>query len=266
MVVSSDAGRFVAWGNAYIAGSVSLDVAASAITGEVDLHRVDSWDGRDEPHAVTYALGLIRNMGVAGLRLVLPVPGDVIGVPGPFAAAAVATNAGEAVVTVADTSIPAMMFVPKTTTIDNRTVTMWHSLSVDATRAPYGLPTLAEADRHLTEAVADSTRALAQLDLARGREEFARDLVRLERATEHINVPSSLPARAQRMIASGHRLRGIVDIAQRTDGASVSATAANMRRDALHPLDQAARYALCAAYSAQVEYSEVDKARRGFTA
>jgi hypothetical protein len=67
------------------------------------------------------------------------------------------------------------------------------------------------------------------------------------------------------MIASGHRLRGIVEIAQRTDGASVSATAANMRRDALTPLDQAARYALCAAYSAQVELTEIDKARRGFT-
>jgi hypothetical protein len=266
VVVSSDAGRFVAWGNAYIAGSVSLDEAAAAITGDVDVHRVVSWDGTAEPLAVTYALGLIRNMGVAGLRLVLPVPGDVIGVPGPFSASAIATDAGEGVVTVGEASVPAVMFVPKSPVTDDRSVTMWQSLSVEVTRAPYGLPTLSEADRHLTEALTDSTRALADLDLARGREEFARDLVRLERATEHVNVPASLPARAQRMIATGHRLRGIVELAQRTDGASVSATAAKMRRDALHPLDQAARYALCAAYSAQVESAEIEKLRRGFTA
>jgi hypothetical protein len=111
----------------------------------------------------------------------------------------------------------------------------------------------------------EATQALAALDIARGREEIGRELQNLERATEHLNLPSSLPGRAQRMIAMGHRLLGIIDIARRGDGASVSATSASMRLDALAPLDQSARHALCAGYSAQVELAEIEKVRRGFS-
>jgi hypothetical protein len=67
------------------------------------------------------------------------------------------------------------------------------------------------------------------------------------------------------MIAMGHRLLGIIEIARRSDGASVSAMSASLRRDALAPLDQSARHALCAAYSAQVEIAEIEKVRRGFS-
>ena len=267
MIVSSDAGRFVAWGNAYLTGAVSLDEAALAITGEIDVHRVEAWDDSHEVLAVTHALGLIRGSGVTGLRLVLPVPGDVVGVPGPASAAALAAQAGEAVVTVAESSVPAHMLIPSRAieSSSQRSTTLWTPTKVDVTRAPFGLPTLSEAERQLTQAMADSTQALTILDTARGRSELAGEIAGLTRATEHINLPPSLSARAQRMIASGHRLRGIVDLARRTDGAGVSASSANLRRDALTPLDQAARYALCAAYSAQVELVELDKLRRGFS-
>ncbi len=267
MIVSSDAGRFVAWGNAYLTGTVSLDEAAFAITGEVDIHRVQAWDDTADVFAVTNALGLIRGSGITGLRLVLPVPGDVVGVPGPASAAALATQAGEAVVTVAESNLPAHMLIPTRTTESpsQRSTTLWTPTKVDITRAPFGLPTLSEAERQLTQAMADSTQALTTLDTARGRSELAGEIAALTRSTEHINLPPGLPARAQRMIASGHRLRGIVDLARRTDGAGASASSANLRRDALTPLDQAARYALCAAYSAQVELVELDKLRRGFS-
>jgi hypothetical protein len=268
VVVSSDAGRFVAWGSAYLNELVSLDEAAAAITGDVELHRVVAWSDQAEPVAVTHALGLLRRHGVSSLRLVLPVPGDATGVPGPIAASSAATDAGQAVVCVADVTIQPLMFVPQVAHLDAEsdvTVTFWQPHVVELTKAPYGLPTLSEADRQLNEALAQSTETLAQLDLARGRDEFARDLARIMRATEHINVPSTLSARAQRMIASGSRLMAIVELAQRTDGASVSATSAELRRAALRPLHQAARYAICAGYSAQAEERELHKLRRPFT-
>jgi hypothetical protein len=236
-----------------------------AITGDVDLHRVTSWDTDAELLAITHALGLLRGSRVTGLRLVLPVPGDLIGVPGPVSAAGIATQAGAAVVTVGDASAPALMFVPR---VDDRAegrTTIWQSLRVDPSRAPYGLPTLSEAERQLAESMTEATQALAALDVARGREDIGRELRNLERATEHLNLPASLPGRAQRMIAMGHRLLGIIEIARRSDGASVSAMSASLRRDALAPLDQSARHALCAAYSAQVEIAEIEKVRRGFS-
>ena len=264
MVVSSDAGRFVAWGSAYLTESVSLDEAAAAITGEVELHRVVTWGDEAEPVTFTHALGLLRRHGISSLRLVLPVPGDATGVPGPIVASSAATDAGQAVVCVGDVTIQPLMFVPLVVQPDaasDATVTLWQPYLVELTKAPYGLPTLSEADRQLNEALAQSTETLAQLDVARGRDEFARDLARIMRATEHINVPSTLSARAQRMIASGTRLMAIVDLAQQTDGASVSATSADLRRSALRPLQQAARYAICAGYSAQSEELELEKLR-----
>jgi hypothetical protein len=264
VVVSSDAGRFVAWASAYLTESTSLDEAAAAITGDVDVHRVLTWTDAVEPIAMTQALGLLRRHGVTSLRLVLPVPGDVTGVPGPVTASSAATDAGQAVVCVADVTVPPLMFVPRTSQPDpsnEALLTLWEPHPVEFTKAPYGLPTLSEAERQLNEAMAESTATLAQLDVARGRDEFARDLARIMRATEQVHVPSTLSARAQRMIASGSRLLAIVDLAQRTDGASVSATSADMRRAALRPLGQAARYALCAGYSAQAEELELAKLR-----
>ena len=264
MVVSSDAGRFVAWANAYLTESVSLDEAAHAITGDVDVHRVTTWDGSNDVVAVTHGLGLLRRHGVSGLRLVLPIPGDATGVPGPIAAAAAATDAGQAVVSIGEVTVQPLMLIPRITAKaedEAAQITIWEVHLVELTRAPYGLPTLSEADRQLNEALADTTETLARLDLARGRDEFARELARISRATEHLNVPSELPARAQRMIASASRLMAIVQLAQSTDGASVSATAADLRRDALRPLERAARYALCAGYSAEAEERELKKLR-----
>jgi len=119
VVVSSDAGRFVAWGNAYLAEQVSLDEAAQAITGDVEVHRVLTWNDDVDALALAPALGLLRRHGVTSLRLVLPVPGDVTGVPGPRSAAAAATDAGQAVVSVSDVTVAPLMLIP--TTVDPAT-------------------------------------------------------------------------------------------------------------------------------------------------
>jgi hypothetical protein len=75
----------------------------------------------------------------------------------------------------------------------------------------------------------------------------------LERALRDIDLPPTLTARAQRLVATSTRLLGVLDIAAETDGAAVTASEALRRSAALRPLRTATRYALCAAYSAAAE-------------
>ena len=112
---------------------------------------------------------------------------------------------------------------------------------------------LSEADRALTEALADTTGALDALDVARGRDEIGPRLAALDRALRRIDLPASLPARAQRTVATSSRLLGVLALATETDGGAVTAAEAQQRMLALRPLRTAVRYALCAAYSAAAE-------------
>ena len=87
------AGRLAAWGSAALTGAASPDEAADAVAGPVDPgHRVTDLPGEDGPVTLPYALVRIRSLGASGLRLVLPRPGDVSGLPGPAGANAAAAR------------------------------------------------------------------------------------------------------------------------------------------------------------------------------
>jgi hypothetical protein len=101
--------------------------------------------------------------------------------------------------------------------------------------------------------MAASTAELAALDVARGRDDVAARLRQLERGLRDIDLPPTLPARAQRVVATASRLLGVLDLAAETDGGAVTASEALRRAAALRPLRTATRYALCAAYSAAAE-------------
>jgi hypothetical protein len=90
--------------------------------------------------------------------------------------------------------------------------------------------------------------ALADLDVARWRPEVADELMALRR-TDDLEVPDGTSPRAQRMVALATRCRRIVALALADDGGAVTAAEADRRRDALRPLDRAARRALVAACS-----------------
>jgi hypothetical protein len=68
-----------------------------------------------------------------------------------------------------------------------------------------------------------------------------------------VDLPPSLPPRAQRLVASASRLLGVLTLAAETDSAAVTAREAVRRAEALRPLRTAVRHALCAAYSAAAE-------------
>ncbi|MHB8340439.1 MAG: hypothetical protein ACYDB7_04610, partial [Mycobacteriales bacterium] len=90
-----------AWGSAWLAGAVSHDDAVATVTGTDEVHDV-AWPAAGEPSEgipLGWALGRLRSTGAHRLRLVLPVPGDPTGLPGPTPLGRAALAAGEAVLT-----------------------------------------------------------------------------------------------------------------------------------------------------------------------
>ena len=116
------------------------------------------------------------------------------------------------------------------------------------------MPTLAEADRDLAVALREATDLLADLDLARWDPDSAEavDLLRRGRLDGDGLAPG-YPNRAHEVLARARRLRAIVELAGRGDGAAVTAGESAARVAALIPLDRAARYAEMAAYNAVLE-------------
>ena len=241
------------WGNAALSGATTVEDAAVHAVGIDALHRMTGVPGEDDAVPLGLALGRLRASGVTALRVVLPEPGDPLGLPGPPAFNADATAAGEAVVTVSAPGTPHWALLPTAADSSSGAVVRWDVREVGWSAHPHGLPTMSEAERGLADAVREATDALMRLDLARGREEVASRLRGVEKAVSRIDLPPSLPARAQRAVVQAARLLGILEVAGSTDGAAITAAEAAARAETLRPLRAAARYALCAACSADAE-------------
>src|SRR5436305_14519052 len=98
MAGPSRAARLVAWSNAVLAGAASPDLAAARVAAGDPPHRV-----HDVPAGAVETLPvLLARLGARGgrpeARLLLPVPGDPVGLHGPRALATAALDAGAAAV------------------------------------------------------------------------------------------------------------------------------------------------------------------------
>ena len=91
------AGRFAVWATAWLSGRASYDDALDALTGDT-AHRVSGLPGTDDAVPLGWALTALRGLGERRFRLVLPVPGDVRGLPAVPGLAALALEAGQAAV------------------------------------------------------------------------------------------------------------------------------------------------------------------------
>jgi hypothetical protein len=182
------------------------------------------------------ALGALRAEGATAAGLALPVPGDPLGLGGPPPFNAEALEAGEAVVLDADLGL-----VP----VRAGAGVVWRCLPAVTRRQ---VPDLDEADTGLRAELPRAADALAELDVARWRPEVADELMALRRP-QPLDVPAAMDPRAQRMVAFAERCRTIVALALVDDGGAVTAAEADRRREALLPLDRAARRALVAACS-----------------
>ncbi len=220
------------WATAWLRGHVVTDLLLDALGADERLHRLADGD------ALPVVLGGWRAAGATGAGLALPIEGDLLGLGGPAALNALALEAGEAVVC----SEAGAALVPE---VAPETVT-WQVLPAERRQ----LPDVGEADRDLRRQVLDAANRLAALDVARWRPEAA-DLF-LDRHRHLPAAPPGVPARCVDLAGRALTAGDVVDLALADDGGAVSASEARERRDALVPLERAARRALVAACSPEV--------------
>ena len=220
------------WATAWLRGHTVTDLLIDAVTADERLHRDDQGD------ALTGLLGLFRAAGATGCGLALPVDGDPLGLGGPPALTALALEHGSALVC----AVANLALVPEEGT---ETVT-WHVIAAE----PRQLPDVGEADRALRRTTIEAANALASLDLARWRPEAA-DLF-LDGNRHRPVAPRGIPERCVALAGRALTARSIVDLALDDDGGATSASEISRRREALVPLDRAARRALVAACSPEV--------------
>ena len=256
--------RLAAWGTAALTGRVRREDAARAVVGTDEAHVVQDLPQAAAPEedapAVVALLAALRGAGAQGLRVALPAPGDPAGLPGPAAFNTEALDAGEAVLVEGELLLPhgvgRLGLVPQVTEFGSAwepgaSVT-WLVAPVLAPPAPDGT-SLADAERSLRSALAEAVRALADLDVARWREDAADRIARVrDGGVDHRLLPPGTAPRAVRVIGTAARVRGIVELATLDDGGSVSGWEASRRGDLLRGIDATARRALAAAASPQV--------------
>ena len=234
------AGRLAAWGTAALRGQLSPDEAADGVAGRDDpVHRVAGLPGEPEPVTIPYALGRLRALGATGLRLVLPRPGDVAGLPGPPEFNAEALAAGAAVVATGGCTL-ALLPVTRA---------QWSAHRVDLDhRTPLSVRA---AEQALGQAVRDGAAELTRLDVAAWDPAAAEVL---DRGHGHRSaLPASVGADAHRLLALALRISAVVEVAAAGEGRVVTGRQVGARARVLRELDDAARHAVEAACSAPVE-------------
>jgi hypothetical protein len=252
-------GVLVAWGNALLSGRVAPDDAVTRITLGDDPHRVVGLPGEDAEVGLSLALGRLRVLGVTGLRLALPAPGDPLGLPGPPAFNDAALEAAEAVVTIGLTGrqlglVPeGLVYGPDG---DQAVRVVWRVYEA-ADRPPAG-PFLAEADRELATALTAATAELTRLDVAGtgNRAPAVGAVLRAQSAgASESPLAPGYPPRAVRVVEQARRVATIVELASRDHGAAVNAYEMSARAGTLAPLERACRRALVAAFNSPLESS-----------
>lgn len=240
---------------------LALWLAAMGSGADPVRRAVRSVQGDDEPHTVAGAQdvadgGTLDELvaawggGERSAAAVLPVPGDLSGVPA--AVSDLALDAGECVlVHVAGRSWAA---VPDVVTFgppqDEGHLVTWQVRAVPDWRAslPGVVGTLAEAEQSMRHALIEAAQALADLDVARWRPDAA-DAIASLRSTADPGwaLPPDVGARTVRVLATATRLRAVVELATADDGGAINLWQADQRSAALRHVDHAARRAIAAA-------------------
>ncbi len=246
-------GALVAWTNAWLDGQVASDEVLRAVAGSDAPHRVTGLDSAvsfddhaGSAHEPLSALLIRWRKDGEPVRLVLPVAGDVRGLPGPAAFRAAALDAGEAVVGAAIGVVPEIVeYSPSSAP----TEVTWLATPVEP--SPPDFLGLGDAQYDLTTALREAASALAAADVAGWSAEFAGALQDARRAGERLVLPPGYPPRAVALIAQAQRLQAVLALAA-TDpqGGAVDRAGVAARSSALRPLATAVRRALLAGYNA----------------
>jgi hypothetical protein len=237
------AGRFAVWATAWLSGRASYDAALDALLGDT-AHRVVGLPGTDEAVPLGWALTALRSLGERRFRLVLPVPGDVRGLPAVPGLAAQALGAGQAAVGERLALVPEAL---------GPEAVAWTAFPLDG--APPVEPpvegSLRAVSGALDLAVGDAARALARLDVARWNPEVPALLAGLGKTASAPALPEDHDQLAVSILGRAQRLAAVLDLALAdAPGAAVNHAQAARRDEALRPLTDAVREATTAAFNA----------------
>jgi hypothetical protein len=246
--------RFVAWVRAWRAGLVPYDDAAAEIAADEE-HMVADAPGTWTDVSLCDGISALAKLHPDQVRLVLPVPGDPRGLPGPGEFTSAALLAGEGVTAVG--AGIGLGFVPEV-----RSHTSGSGMEFETVLwRVYGLPepvrpgfdelSAAEAEAELSAALAESTRALAKLDIAQWRPELAGAITALRKPDGATDLPPGYDPRARRLWARASVLDRVLALAEHAaPGGAVNGYEMQQRDAALRPLTTACRQALVAACNA----------------
>ena len=241
-------GPLAAWATAWLTGQVgSDDVLRAAMTGDAP-HQVSGLDGADgELAPLSEALILWRRAG--GLvRVVLPVAGDVRGLPGPAAFRSAAIEAGEAVCGGGIGLVPEVTEFGPSSALPT---VLWRAFALDT--APPDYLAVSDAQYELTTAIGDCAAALMAGDVGGTRDDIADALRDARRAGERLNLPPGHPPRAVALLAQAERLQAVLDLAAKDPvGGAIDRHGIAVRASALTPLATPVRRARMASYNAGV--------------
>jgi hypothetical protein len=243
------------WTTSWLAAEVGLPELVEHVTAYDESHTVAGlWvDDLDLEHA----LGRLRAEGVTRVRLVLPAPGDPLGLPGPGPFTSAALLAGEGVLAVREDGT-GFGLVPTVTAHGSEldgtvTTVLWQAYDVTMAGPDQG-PFLHEAEHDLRVAVMEAAQALTDLDVARWDPDVADaldDLRRTQRRGIDLDeLPGSWPLRARDLLVRTRALATLVQLADRSTSGAVDAREAEARSAVLRELARVVRRARVAAYNA----------------
>ena len=203
------------WASAWRAGAVAPDDVLDALEAWAPLQRAHAGDrvatgrtGLPEPgDGAVGAAALftaLRGVPADGLHLVLPVPGDVRGLPPgtDFAGAALARGQGVLAPSLGLGLVP----VP-----EGEEMVRWVAYAVPGDAAVPDHVGLGEAEHGLRQATRDTARAVTELDVAGGDVRHVRGrIAAVLRARPALRWPAATPPRALRVLDQADEVAAIL--------------------------------------------------------
>jgi hypothetical protein len=203
-------GPLAAWTSTWLAGGTGLDDVIDAVTGHDAPHQVGGFAEFDAELVSLHEVLVAWRRAGTPVRVVLPVAGDVRGLPGPAAFRSAALEAGEAVCGGGVGIVPEVIdYSPSSAP----STVLWQAFTIEP--APPDHLGLADAQYELTQAIRDSASALSAADVAGWMDDIADELHDARRAGEHLNLPPRFPSRAVALVAQAERLHAVLELAYR---------------------------------------------------
>jgi len=243
-----------AWGAAWLAGDASLPELLARVCAHDDEHVVTGL--ADDGLPLDRAVARLRAAGTSRLRVVLPAPGDLVGLPGPGAFTAAAVTASEGVLFLradgAGTGLVPTLTAHGSPFDGTVTTVAWTAYEVEL-HGPDPGPFLHDAEHDLRRGVVEVASVLRDLDVARWRPDVAAALADLRRqARQGIDddeLPGGYPSRARDLLVRARQLGAVVQLALQDTGGAVDTRETVERERALRSLGALVRRARVAAYN-----------------